>query len=345
MDIRRLSWELVLPELFKVKSNLDHNYSMQLAKRKNCSGTAKFFQKDMLKRIPYSLLILLIAQLSRAQENAQLNSAEETAKKLANPNATIGQFFIPIDYIHYNGDLNGASDQNAFKISLQPSLPYAVKKGQNIFFRPLIPFIVSQPTISEEGAFIQESAELGDIGYDLAYGISYPSKWMTLFGITGTIPSATKADLGSGRWMLGPEVFVGKATGWGFAGVLVTQSWSLNKNKVDNTPDPDDFGYIGEAYYPDSDALSVLSGQYMYTVNLKNAWQIQGQPVYVYNHKAKKGNRLTFPLGTGVSKTIMAGKMPMKFNLQYWYYVARAEAFGPQHQVRFQIIPVVNLPW
>ena len=80
-----------------------------------------------------------------AQDNdTTSNSAAEVAKRLANPNATIGQFVIPIDYIHYNGDLAGASEQNAMKISLQPSLPYPVKKGQNVFFRPLIPFVVSR---------------------------------------------------------------------------------------------------------------------------------------------------------------------------------------------------------
>ena len=286
----------------------------------------------------------LMAQEAEAPES---NSAEEAAKKLADPNATIGMFSIPIDYIHYNGDMNGASAQNAFKISFQPSLPYPIKEGQNIFVRPLIPFILAQPTISDEGDFIQESIELGDIGFDMAYGISFPSKWMTVFGVAGTIPTATKADLGSGRWMLGPEAFLGKTTKWGFAGVLVSQTWSLNKNKVENAiPDPDDFGYIGEAYYPDKrEVLSILSGQYMYTVNLKNAWQIQAQPVYLFNYNAKEGSRLTLPLGTGVSKTIIAGKMPMKFNVQYWYYVARAEAFGPQHQIRLQVVPVIKLPW
>ena len=285
--------------------------------------------------------------MAQEAEDPGSNSAEEAAKKLADPNATIGMFSIPIDYIHYNGDLNGASDQNAIKLSLQPSLPYPIKKGQNIFVRPLIPFVLTQPTISDEGEFIQESIELGDIGFDMAYGISFPSKWMTVFGVAGTMPTATKADLGSGRWMLGPEAFLGKTTKWGFAGVLVSQTWSLNKNKVENAmPDPDDFGYIGEAYYPDKrEVMSILSGQYMYTVNLKNAWQIQAQPVYLFNYNAKEGSRLTLPLGTGVSKTIIAGKMPMKFNVQYWYYVARAEAFGPQHQVRLQIVPVIKLPW
>ena len=297
------------------------------------------------------LFVWLLFILSSTQVWAQdtqtegANSAHEAAKKLADPNATIGQLSIPIDYIHYNGDLTGASSQNAFKLSFQPSLPYAVKPGQNIFFRPLIPFIITQPTITDNGSFKNEGVSLGDIGFDLAYGISFPSKWMTVFGVAGSAPTASKKELGSGRWMLGPELFGGKVTNWGSIGVLVTQTWSLNKNKVAAQTNPNNFIFVNEVPYPESNTLSITSGQYMYTVNLKNAWQIQSQPVYTYNHKAAKGSKFTLPLGTGVSKTVMAGNMPLKFNLQYWYYVARADIFGPQHQVRLQIVPVIKLPW
>mgnify|MGYP000427528772 CR=1 FL=1 len=277
-------------------------------------------------------------------EQKSANSAQEAANKLANPNATIGQFTFPIDYIWYNGDLPGASSQNAFKISFQPSLPYPVKKGQNIFVRPLLPFVITQPTITEEGDFQKENIALGDIGFDVAYGISYPSKWLTLFGIVGSAPTATIKELGTSRWMLGPEFFFGKSTHWGFSGLLINHSWSLNKNKVDAEV-PEDFIYIQDSHYYETDVLSVTGGQYMYTVNLKNAWQIQSQPVFSYNHKAVKGSRFTLPLGTGISKTTMFGTMPFKFNLQYWYYLARGEHFGPQHQIRLQLTPVVKLPW
>ena len=56
-------------------------------------------------------------------------------------------------------------------------------------------------------------------------------------------------------------------------------------------------------------------------------------------------NAWTFPLGIGVSKTTMVGKTPLKFSFQYWYYVESQDTFGPQHQVRLQIAPVVTLPW
>ena len=64
-----------------------------------------------------------------------------------------------------------------------------------------------------------------------------------------------------------------------------------------------------------------------------------------YNHKATKGNKLTLPIGGGVNKVKKFGKLPVKISLQYWYYVASPDAFGPQHQIRLQIAPVVPLPW
>ena len=305
------------------------------------------------KSIWLCIIMLQIWNYSPAQVEKEPGKAHEVAKQLANPNASIGLFAIPFDYINYGGSMESASGQNAFKLSFQPSLPYVIKPGQNIFFRPLIPVIFAQPTINENGDFENQGIDLGDIGYDLAYGITWPSKLITIFGVAGSIPTATNQLLGTGRWMLGPEFFFGGGSNWGMVGILITHSWSLNKNssKNDNQDNSlDDSMYINDVYYSDNqldgdNQLSVTSGQYFYTINLKNAWQIQSQPTYTINHKAEKGSKWSFPLGTGVSKTIIAGKMPLKLSLQYWYYVASPEAYGPQHQIRFQIAPVVPLPW
>lgn len=76
-----------------------------------------------------------------------------------------------------------------------------------------------------------------------------------------------------------------------------------------------------------------------------NAWQIQGQPTFTYNHEAESGNRLTLPLGVGVAKTKIFGNTPWKFSVQYWHYVEKPDNFGPDFQIRFQVGPVVPLPW
>ncbi len=64
-----------------------------------------------------------------------------------------------------------------------------------------------------------------------------------------------------------------------------------------------------------------------------------------YTRLGPEGNKLAFPLGVGVNKTIIAGKTPLRFSLQYWYYVASPDQFGPKHQLRFELAAVIPLPW
>jgi len=95
----------------------------------------------------------------------------------------------------------------------------------------------------------------------------------------------------------------------------------------------------------DSFSTSITGGQYFYTYNLSNGWQISSSPTFSYNHKAPSGQRWTVPVGFGVSKTTILGGRPWKFGLQYWQYVKQADAFGQDWQVRFTVTPVVSLPW
>jgi hypothetical protein len=272
-------------------------------------------------KLIFLLLFLGYTGLTCAQDSTS-TQAHEVAKKLANPNAVLGFMAFPIDYITYKGSLPGANSQSAFKVNFQPSLPYPVAKGTNVFLRPLVPVIIQQPVFN--GAeFQNEGLDLGDIGFDLAIGKTWESKWLTLAGLVVSAPTATKESLGANQWSLGPEIFVGKTMDWGFLGVLVNHAWGLY----------------------DSDELNLTAGQYFYTVHLENAWQIQAQPTFSYNHNGSSGNQLNIPLATGLAKTYIFGSMPIKFSVQYWYYVEAPDTFGSQHQIRFSIIPVIPLPW
>jgi hypothetical protein len=131
--------------------------------------------------------------------------------------------------------------------------------------------------------------------------------------------------LGLDQYLLGPELLVGKKTSWGFVGGLLTHQWDV----------------AGE----DGFDTSITGGQYFYTVDLKDGWQIQATPTFSYNHEASSGNRLSFPLAIGVSKLVLLGGTPWKFSLQYWEYVESPDDFGPERQIRFQLGPVVPLPW
>ena len=126
------------------------------------------------------LFICGLATLGNAQEKEadkdahQGKSAAEVAKELANPNTTLGFLSFNLDYLTYDGDLPDVGDQDAWKLSFQPSFPYPLGKGTNFFLRPLIPLIIDQP-VFEDGGFKNKGADLGDIGFDAAIGHSFSS--------------------------------------------------------------------------------------------------------------------------------------------------------------------------
>ena len=283
----------------------------------------KSWNLSNLSTLVLSLLVTLII-CPVAPSWAEERSASEVARELANPNTSLGFLANILDYTTYDGDLPDSDNQDSWRYSFQPSIPYPLAKDTNFFLRPLIPIILDQP-VFVDGDFDDKGVELGDISFDIAIGKGYPSGWQVIGGMAGTLDTATDDDLGGGQTRLGPELFIGKKTDWGFLGALVSHQWDV----------------AGDDY-----ATSITAGQYFYTINLKDAWQIQAQPTWAYNHQADDSDdKLTFPLGIGVAKTIVVGKMPLKFSVQYWNYVASPDTFGPEHQVRFQVAPVIPLPW
>lgn len=221
-------------------------------------------------------------------------------------------------------NIEATDDADAWKLSFQPSLPYPLSDSANLFVRPLILLILKQDIPTLDG-FEEEKFELGDIGYDVAICNTSPKGFIYGGGAAGLFPTATDDDLGLDQWLLGPEIILALMKPWGSLGIIASHQWDVAWD--------DDF------------ETSITGGQYFYAFNIKNGWVINAGPTFSYNHKADDGNEWTFPLGIGGSKTMIIGGRPWRFGLQYWYYLESPDDFGPEHQIRFQIAPVVKLPW
>jgi hypothetical protein len=252
-------------------------------------------------------------------------SAAEVAAALSDPNTNLGTMVMQFDYIAYDGDIPGAGSAEATRMLFQPSLPYKLSDTTNVFIRPAIPVIFSQDVPQLGGGFSSEGIDLGDISFDASIGKTLPGGIVLLGGVAGTLPTATNDSLGLDQWLLGPEAAVAKVGAKGVVGVLVSHQWDVAGE--------DDFD------------TSITAGQYFYTLNLKDGWQINGAPTFSYNHEATSGNRWTFPLAVGVTKTTFIGGRPWKFGVQYWHYIESPDNFGPDFQIRFTASPVVQLPW
>lgn len=239
-------------------------------------------------------------------------SAAEIAAELANPNTPMGTLNTNFDYISYDGDLPGASDESVFKVTFQPSLPYPVGGGTNFFVRPAIPLIFSQPVPNTDGGFASRDVELGDIGYDASLGFSFKADAgsnILLAGLSGTIPTATDKSVGLDQWLLGPEIGGAVVREWDVLLALISHQWD----------------FAGE----DSYDSSLTGGQLSYIFNVKNGWQILGTPTFSYNHKADSDDALTFPIALGLAKTAIINGRPWKMSAQYWNYIEAPDNFGP----------------
>jgi len=251
-------------------------------------------------------------------------SAAEIAAELANPNSPLGTMNFIFDYSSFQGNISGADQANSSRLAFQPGMPYPLTETANLFFRPLFPLIVDQDVPGPAG-FENVEFELGDITYDLSVFNSAPNGIVYGGGLAGLIPTATDDAAGLDQWLLGPEVIIAVMKPWGVIGAIASHQWDVAGD--------DDFD------------TSITGGQYFYSFNIKDGWVFGAGPTFSYNHKASSGNKLTLPLGVGGSKTAIISGRPWKFSLQYWYYAESPDNFGPEHQIRLQISPVVKLPW
>jgi len=265
--------------------------------------------------------------VSDAQEGGLAGpSASEIAAELSNPNSTLGTMNFQIDYQTYQGDLPGASDQGATRVTFQPALPYPISETTNFFFRPAFPIIIRQDIPTGPGSFDTAEYELGDISFDASLGKSMGGGNIIIGGLAGTLPTATDDDLGLDQWLLGPQLGYAKMAKWGIAGLLISHQRDVAGE--------DDFD------------TKITGGQYFYAFNMGNGWQINSGPTFSYNHEARDNdNKLTLPLGIGASKTVFLSGRPWKFGAQYWHYIESPDDFGLDYQIRFSISPVVSLPW
>jgi hypothetical protein len=241
----------------------------------------------------------LAAQDTNDSDQKTEQSADDLAKQLANPNATLGVLFTQFDYVRYSGDIPNAG-QNGFVFNFQPSLPIPLGTGVNLFVRPLIPVYLSQPVPGTDG--FSSKAGLGNISADVALGKTWPSKWMTMIGVFGGFPTATVEELKSDFTTLGPEVIIGKTTNWGFLGAMVNHGWSIGGSDAD----PQGFDVM-DAYVTSTAGVprrsSVTAGQYFYIIGLKNGWQIAGTPTFAYNHEGRRGKPVYISFGNRSSQS------------------------------------------
>lgn len=256
-------------------------------------------------------------------------SADELARELSNPTAAVSAMISSFDFTTFAGDRAGAGDQSSFGYVFQPALPFPQGNGYNILFRPAVPIVFNQPlpvTVGDMPSYRSSGANLGEIGFDLAYGTTTESGVLALGGLVGTLPTATDDALGKDQLAFGPEVAIGVVKPWGILGGLVAHQWDV----------------AGGA---DGVETSRTTINYFYAFSLGGGWQFVAAPTISYDHMAASGDQLALPVGAGLSKTMLVSTTPLKLSVQVWKYVAKPDTFGSDWTIRISVAPVIRVPW
>jgi hypothetical protein len=243
-------------------------------------------------------------------------SASELAAELSNPNTAVATLNFKNQFRSYTGTLPGADDQSGYTLVIQPVLPFVLKNGDKIIFRPAIPVLVDQPVLGADG--FSGKSGIGDISFDLVYAPKSDGGNLFAYGMIASMPTASDG-LGSKRWTLGPEVLIGKATARNVTGMLASHQW--------------DIAGSGNA------DISQTSAQFFYTHLPGNGWSIGSSPTIGYDWTAEQW---TVPLNLTVGKTVVMNGRPWKFSVEVNYYVEKPDAFAPDWMVSLNVAPVVK---
>jgi len=200
-------------------------------------------------------------------------------------------------------------------------LPLRLTEDWNLITRPVLP-IVSAPIPQLDGSFDRETG-LGDIALMSLLSPADPRGLIWGAGPSFLFPSATPRELGSEQWSLGPAAVGLFLTKKWVIGALAQQWWS----------------YAGD---DDRRDVSLLNLQYFVYRFLPNRWQVGlGSPVISANWKAPSGDKWTVPIGLGVAKTFLLGRMPFQVGFEASYAVVHPDTFGQRWNFRLQFKPVV----
>jgi hypothetical protein len=155
----------------------------------------------------YLLVIIALGCLGFTQPVFAQDEAE-LAKMLSNPIANLISVPFQADY---NQNIGQGDEGSAWRINIQPVIPFTINKKWNLISRTILP-VIDQDNIPVKG--MGESG-IGDVVQSLFLSPQEPTTDGIIWGVGPVflLPTATDDALGGEKWGIGPTAVALKQDG------------------------------------------------------------------------------------------------------------------------------------
>ncbi|ADE55703.1 hypothetical protein [Coraliomargarita akajimensis] len=289
-----------------------------------------------------SLLILLTAAKLSAQDtplsdhddfietelaiDTEEMTLEEVSQQLENPLTSLWSLTFQNNLTLNTGEaVKGTQTSNTFLF--QPALPIPVRDDMVFIARPVFPIVYGpelDPLVPSGVAETQTG--FGDIQMLALLGPSRTEGAVWGLGLTTKFPTASDDALGQGKYQAGPAgMYFYLGEDWTLG--LLAQHWN---------------SFAGDG---DREPTAQTDIQYVARYKLPGAMSIGMGPSIKINWQADSNDRLTLPIGLGITKTVRWGKTPIKLRIEPQYSIIKPDSYGETWNIRIQIAPVLKSPF
>lgn len=237
---------------------------------------------------------------------ADANSAQELAKQLSNPVASL--ISVPFQE---NLDFGIGTGSDGFKstLNIQPVVPVQLGPKWNLIIRTILP-LVYQNDVTGPGA---DQSGTGDVTQSFFFSPAKPGANGIIWGIGPALlyPTASNSLLGGEKWGAGPTGLILKQAGKNTFGLLANHIWS----------------YAGDDDRADVSA-TFLQPFFSHTTTKATTYGINLEASYDW-----KGDHWVVPVNLSISQLTKIGKQRVSVGGGFKYYLEKPDG-GPDWGLR-----------